>query len=96
MTEDPGSPDYDGSVAGWLAGDTVITCGNTLGICKEFFTGVYSFDKNAFVSEINIGGTLQSTSSAPEPGYWGLVVLCVGFMAIRKRVCDTGFTSARG
>ena len=97
VTEDPGGPDYDGSVVGWLAGDTVITCGNTLGVCKEFMTGVDSFAQSAFISEINIGGTLQSASSAaPEPGYWGLVVLCLGFMAIRKRACDTGFTSARG
>jgi hypothetical protein len=81
-------PDYDGSVAGWLAGDTLATCGDTPGVCSDFLTGIDSFSQNAGVSTINTSGVLQSASSpssAPEPRYWGLLVLCVGFTAIRKR-----------
>lgn len=85
VTEDVGGPDYDGSVAGWQAGDTIITCGNDVSVCGEFITGIYSYSQNAFVSEVNISGTLESASTAPEPAYWSLAALCLGFIVVRKR-----------
>lgn len=83
VTESPGDSDYDGSVVGWQAGDTIITCGNT-DTCNDFLTGIYSFGLNQFIVSLNTSGTLESTA-APEPRYWAPLLLFGGFMLIRKR-----------
>lgn len=93
VTEGPGGMDYDGSVIGWQAGDTIITCGDT-DSCSDFSTGIFSFSAGEFVAQLDTSGTLESAAAAPEPRYWAPLVLFSGLMWIGKRSAARSRTTA--